>query len=403
MKKNLLRGDYLFTIITKLVIVLVSFINTIIINRYLGPELRGYYSYILNICNILILILNLGIGQSYVFYKKNSVNEVKSLFITLSLFQFILYFFILFTIKIFTNNEAYNYIAIVTIFGIINNQILFIALIENVKTRNKINLISNFIYTAILLFVYFFSNSNISLIVYSLGIRYFVEVILCFKYFNMYNNLRFKALNKNIIIEILKFGSVQMIISVLITFNYNIDVIIMKKFLGYADIGIYSLGVTLANMLWIIPDAFKDVLFNKSARKNSINTICKSISINIVVSLIITTVFIFIGREFIELFYGKEFLNAYKVSIILFLGTIPMIFFKLITPLYTSIGKQRRMLIVLILSNISNIVANFMLIPELGIIGAAISSVASYSLCGLIFLFYFIRENKVKLNYFKII
>lgn len=31
----------------------------------------------------------------------------------------------------------------------------------------------------------------------------------------------------------------------------------------FGDIGIYSLAVNLGGQLWLIPDAFKDVLFNK--------------------------------------------------------------------------------------------------------------------------------------------
>ena len=46
------------SLIIKIIAVMLSFINTIIINRFLGVELRGEYTFILNSANLVHLILN---------------------------------------------------------------------------------------------------------------------------------------------------------------------------------------------------------------------------------------------------------------------------------------------------------------------------------------------------------
>jgi len=78
-------------------------------------------------------------------------------------------------------------------------------------------------------------------------------------------NLDFKVASRAI-----KFGIFPMLSTLLITSNYRVDVIIMKQFLDYREIGYYIVGVELANKVWLISNAFKEVVFSKTAKKDSI-------------------------------------------------------------------------------------------------------------------------------------
>ena len=72
------------SLIIKIIAVMLSFINTIIINRFLGVELRGEYTFILNSANLVHLILNLGIGYSYSYFCKEKYENVKQIFSKIS-------------------------------------------------------------------------------------------------------------------------------------------------------------------------------------------------------------------------------------------------------------------------------------------------------------------------------
>ena len=69
-----------------------------------------------------------------------------------------------------------------------------------------------------------------------------------------------------------------------------------------------------------------------------------------------------------------------------------MIIYKLIHPLYISNGKQYKVMYILLISAIVNIILNFIIIPIKGAIGAGIASVFSYSICGIIFWYYFKKD-----------
>lgn len=96
----------------------------------------------------------------------------------------------------------------------------------------------------------------------------------------------------------------------------------------------------------------------------------------------------------IWLFYGAPFIPAYKVTIFIFLGIPAMSWFKIIYTLFNAQGRRKTSFFVLLLSACTNILVNYLVIPVLGIYGAALASVVSYSVCGIIFIFLYSRVSK---------
>ena len=52
-------------------------------------------------------------------------------------------------------------------------------------------------------------------------------------------------------------------------FNYRLDVLILSFFLGVGAVGIYATAVTVAEMLWYVPEAIATVLFPKTAASST--------------------------------------------------------------------------------------------------------------------------------------
>ncbi len=395
-RKLIKNNIYVNSVVSKLVYVLFSFINTILINRYLGPDLKGQYAYIMNIVNILVLVISLSIAQSYPFFFRKYGENIKQKFFNLIYCQLGIYLLIAVVLSFVFRNSNLSYILVISSMSQFNIQVIFLSIIENVRKKNMVSIVSIIFYSGLLMGLFVFANSNLqlALIAYT-GFVFLNSVLLVFMNKIFPNRTRF---DYKMLYEIINFSFFPMITSLLITFNYNIDVIILKQFVPYSSIGIYSLGVTLAGMLWIIPDAFKDVLFNKTAKDDSINEILFGIKFNVAVSIVIIFGFLFVGQTFIKLVYGNAFSDSYSVSVILFIGTIPMIFFKMINTLYIANGKQKTSFKILLVSVIINIVLNYLFIPRYGIIAAAISSVVSYSVCGMIMLLTFTKKYRIVIN-----
>ena len=80
------------------------------------------------------------------------------------------------------------------------------------------------------------------------------------------------------------------------------------------------------------------------------------------------------------------------------MGCFSLILFKILQPVYISYGKQFKAALFLVCSAIVNIVTNIIVIPKYNEIGAAIASVLSYTVCGMLFLFDYLRMNKRETN-----
>jgi O-antigen/teichoic acid export membrane protein len=388
------NNEYIVSLLSKIIFVGLSFTNSIIINRYLGPELRGEYAYILNLSNILTIVIGFNIASSYPYFSKKYGTNIIQKFINILFFQTGIYSICAIIFSLFLQDELVISLIVISIIGQFSNQLDFLSIITNVNKRNIIIIISAFIYSSILIFIFFNTENSLE---YIIGVLLIYNLIKIFLYICKNKFIPSKNLSTSIpLSEVLKFSSFPMIISLLSIFNYNIDVVILKLFVDNGEIGIYSVGVTLASMLWIIPDAFKDVLFNKTAKSDSIKAINFSIKINVYISLIVIIGFVIIGKTFITLVYGVDYIDAFNVTVVLLIGTVPMIFFKMVNTLYQAIGKQKFSFYILFISVMINVIVTFLIVPLLGIMGAAISSVISYLICGIIMLISFINKYDLR-------
>ena len=188
-----------------------------------------------------------------------------------------------------------------------------------------------------------------------------------------------------------------MAMNLLLYANYRLDVLMLEgSGVESVSIGLYAVAVGLAGLLWVVPDAFKEALYNIVARRNAVDEIVMAIAVNMLLALFVATGFFFLGRWFLSAMYGPDFADAHILVLILFVGTFPMILYKLIHPLYMAKGRSRTLVLTLGLSAAINVVLNLLLIPRIGSVGAASASVISYSITGAIFAGLFVKEYEVR-------
>ncbi|HFE9702438.1 TPA: oligosaccharide flippase family protein [Clostridium perfringens] len=395
----MIKNNYLNTIISKIVLILIQLLTTMILSRYLGPELKGKMAYILNISGIITIILDAGLEQTYGYFKRKNVENNFKKYLKVILIINIVYLFIGVLLNIILNNVNFIFITIISLFNIISIQLSYVMMIENINLRNKINIIVNIVYFFIILNIYFFTKSNLYFVLIIQIFRFFIEIILYnFKFKITIKDILKEKIEREYIVDMIKIGIPAMIMSLLITFNYSLDQIILKNYVNYYQLGLYSAGAAIASLAWFFTDSFKDVITSKTTEKDSVSEIIFSIKFNIYISIFIIIFFVLFGKFAIYIVHGSKFLNSYYVTIIILFGNIPMIFYKIINSLYINKGKQKISVIILSVSVIENIILNNILIPIWGINGAAFSTVFSYTSCGLIFLIIFCNEYNIKLK-----
>ena len=396
MLKNILKNPYFYSVSSKVIIAALGVLNMVFINRLLGPTLRGEYAYILNIVNLVMMFLNLGIYQSYPYFKRKDISQIQTKYINNVFFQLIIYLIISFILCILFKDKQQLIIIFTLIpFMVINKQVNFIVMVEDINLRNKINIYIELVYSLGLFIVFFTAWQNIYVILSLIYLKSALQVIFVIILFSVKINLR--LIDLKLLAKSIGVGFVSMLSLLMITLNYKVDILILKLFTDYKQIGLYSVGAVLAEQGWLISDAFKEVLFSKNARNDDIEDICMCIKINVVLTVLMFIGIALFGKPMLLILFGREFVEAYSVTIILFSGILGMVLFKMVYPLFIATGRQKISLVVLSVSTITNIIFNFLLVPYFGIQGSATSSVISYNTCGLLFMGIFCK--KYNLNF----
>ncbi|WZL82799.1 polysaccharide biosynthesis C-terminal domain-containing protein [Vallitaleaceae bacterium 9-2] len=392
------KNPYIHTIGTKVILVLLGLANSILINRYLGATLKGHYSYVMNIVIMTAIFMNLGVYQGYSSFKKEKIPHVREKFIQFFKWQMVFNYIVTLGV-FFTFSIDYKYFLLLIPLHVTARQMDFLCLIENIHIRNVSKIITTIVHTVALFIIYFFlPEANLLFIFFMLLLQQLVDIGV------KLNMLEIHVFNLGIKFDVALFkkavqvGILPLLSLLLITSNYNIDIFILKELAKFEDVGIYSLAVNLGGQLWLIPDAFKDVLFGKNAKKNDIKSIVEAIKFNFVFSLFMVLFFVIFGRMLIGFLYDDEFIRAYVPLVIIISGNVFMIFYKFIYTLFIADGKRKLSVVIFSVSVLINVGLNFLLIPRMNINGAALASLASYSFCGVAFLAVFMKKYKVELS-----
>lgn len=396
MFSKILRNDYSLNFINKIYTIMLGLVSSAFLTRYLGVIYRGEYSYITQIVLVLTLVFNLGIHQSYSFFYRKNNGGVFEKYISIYIIQFIVHSVIAILLIIFFNNNLYVYVAILLPFSVINQQMESTMAVENIRLKIKLHMFNVTIRMISFGIMFLFIETSLLPPILLTIFLNTLSVIIYFYYSKVKPNQITK--DRSFFKEVVTYSWVPMLTALLITLNYSVDIFFLKHMGSAIELGLYSTAVGIVNYFWLIPDSFKEVLVSKVAREYSTKSTLLAIKISVTSVALIIVVFIFLGKFAIALLYGQAFVDSYKVTLILSLGAISMVFYKMIGVVLLSEGKRWVYFFSLLISVIANIIANIFLIPIYGMYGAALGSIISYSICGLSFLFYFAKDKKLKIK-----
>ena len=389
------ENDYVYTIFTKIMAVVIGLIASSYSNRFLGPELKGELGQISSMISIVAVTANFGLYQPYPYYKRQGEPDVLSKFLRIFLLQFAVYTVIGVFAASVLHSFALTAVCLIAPIQVLANQLSFMIMVEDVKYKNKIFFTARITNTLITILAFYTMNRTILVSLALVVVGDLITVIMALRRMKQMPNplkadLRFAA-------KIVPFGFVSMITTLMITLNYRVDTLMMGYLFGIADaeIGFYALGVSLSEYGWLIPDAFREVLFSRTAKDDATGEVTMSMKVNLYLTLCMIVGILLLGKPVIWLLAGAEYLPAYPVTVLLIAGIIPMSYFKIIGTLLLAQGKKYTYLGMLTLSVMANIVCNMFTIPLWGKMGAAAASVVSYMVAGGCFLVYYLRSYKI--------
>lgn len=405
LKKNILMGGSF-----RAIIMVFSFFSSLITARYLGVELKGEYNYLITVGSFLWTLLDLGIYRSYPYLIRKFPNKINNLFkwATLTFIIEIIVLsctgllFINFWSKVLSYN--FNPIYMLLFIGYMTFSKYFMQLQSIFMGMDRIidQSIGDLLYgglTFLLFLIGFIFLHNVDrlavilaglVIAMGIGITYFIK---------QYNKVDFEEnLDLKFIYSAYSFGIRVFLSSIIIMLLVRVDIILIKKMLGFKEVGIYSIAAHIVDMLQVASNLVGGYLFVKLSDTEDDFTkwqLMKKIMMLFGAFLTVANLaFVLLGKILLRILYGIDFVPAYGVYLWLIPASYGLSFGSFFNNYLNSKGFPPITILIPAISLGLNIGLNLLMIPRWGLIGAAIASGIAYLLWFFLIIIYEQRRTK---------
>ncbi|MCM1992497.1 polysaccharide biosynthesis C-terminal domain-containing protein [Oceanirhabdus seepicola] len=400
---------------TQIMVSVLAFMTSIIIARSLGPENKGYVGYIILIFTLIGEYGNLGVLKASIFFQKRSNYDEEYVFInnqTFLLLNFIFISLIIIILKVtgkfFINYNAFHIICgLIIIFFTFSNLNMnnFYIGNERIRESNKFNIIMSLFKSISYFILWIIGRLDVN--TYLFVFAFSMVILAIFLYRNLNITMKFH-IDMKLIKKQISFGFAIYLSTLFIYMNYRMDQFFIKNMLGERAMGIYSVSVSLAELLFLIPGSVGTAILGRlynidSAQSTERKEVtAKTVKYTFYICLILGLIGMAM-TPLIPFVYGQEYADASLPTLILFIGIIFASIGKVSSSYFQSIGNTRNHLLITTTIFTVNLILNYILIPKMGIVGAAVASSVSYSVYGLLYVITFIKVEKFKLeDFFKL-
>lgn len=182
--------------------------------------------------------------------------------------------------------------------------------------------------------------------------------------------------------------------------NLEIGTIILAFFATREQVGIFSVASQITSRMMVIPTSLITVLIpkvaaNESGRKELIAKCCR---LTFQIMLIAMGVLAIVARPLVEILFSPEFAPAAILIQIMTIGIVIRSIGKVLVPYMLGTNRPGISSTSVAVGAVVNIIALWVLLPILGLSGAAVAMVVGFSASTLILLLYFIRITKCSIR-----
>ncbi|UII22660.1 flippase [Fulvivirga ligni] len=370
----------------KFVSTFLSLLSGILLVRYLGPDQFGVLSFSQSIFIMLTAICKLGLDnivvREIVENDKHQDSIISSAFLMKSILTLSTYCILMLIVLPFGVSTPEK-ITLIFCLGLIFQPIGILDLFFQTRSLSKYLVISKVIgviICSLLKFLCIYLEASLTVI----ALVFLLEPIITFGvlgyiYFSRSNQLKWRP-KLSFSKFLLKSSWLLLLSSMSVTLYLKVDVIMIKYFLSFSEVGIYSSAVRISEGWYFIPQAMVISLFPTiiKAKAESLHKyysqLQKLMNVMVWLSLFLALIVFFTGDYIIHFLYGEKYQAASSVlsihiwsGIFVFLGFVSGRW--LIIERMEFYAFKRSFYGALV-----NVVLNLILIPQFGINGAAIAT-----------------------------
>jgi O-antigen/teichoic acid export membrane protein len=248
---------------------------------------------------------------------------------------------------------------------------------------------------AMLLFYYWIEKSYFAYF-YGMIVSYVLVFAICKILTRKMQDKISYHLDKSVIKSTFLYGWQIELSSFLQFFNYRLSFYFLNYFMGAASVGVFSVGVTISEAVWIVSRSISMVQYSNVVKqgdtKDSRNETKVTAKYSLFISLLCLIFILFLPRQVFSLIFGKGFEGVKQVILLLSPGILALAVSNVYGNYFSAIGKVKILILKSAIGVVFTVGLSIVLIPTLQVAGACIVNTSSYIVSSIVLFWFFFRK-----------
>lgn len=392
--KSRIFGSFSSLLISQAIFSICSFIIGIFCSRYYGPTLMGEYNYSVSFTYLFTSILIMGLESVSIKdlsqKKEHGFGSLLTVFIIGQTVAILLCLITTFLLGLDKQKVFYNILLCLPWF--VNFLIIFkhyqIAK-SRLKYYSMLYIISTLLFTIIKILL-IVGGGTIKIFALVVCIETFVSFICMYASFKME---RIEAVSRkvdwNSVRSYIKIGIPFTVSALSVTAYMKIDQLMVGNMIGDRELGIYSLTVSLSECWYIIPTALYTAMLpslsiayaeNKNV-KEKMQKLADYLALIGYAAIVGVLVF---GKLLVPVLYGEEYLKVTNLMIVYVIAGFFVSIGFMFSAYFAIKEKSVYSMVRTMIGCVVNIVLNWILIQQIGSMGAVVATVITQFITGIV-------------------
>jgi O-antigen/teichoic acid export membrane protein len=195
----------------------------------------------------------------------------------------------------------------------------------------------------------------------------------------------------------IRYGFLSQLGNVIQFLNYRLSFFLINFYAGVAAVGVYSVGVTLSESIWIAAQSISLVQYARIANTDDLEY-CRVLTLQlskagVLVTTVLVGILLVVPPQFFGMIFGRDFSQVYFVIASMALGIIAFGYTIMISHYFAGLGRYHINTFASLCGLIATAVLSVILIPRYGYIGAGITSSIAYILTSLVQVRFFVQQS----------
>ena len=379
------------TLATRISMIVVGLVTSILIARILGPEGRGLYAVATAVGAFGVQFGNMGLHSSNTYFVAKNRKLLPPLLGNtilvgfcfgglLAVFAGAIFSFMpeIAPLHGFLLPLALSWIPVGLIYVLLQSLLIGV---KEIRVYNKVEFFNGFVFVVLIFLLIFIKRITVESVYFASLVALMVSILFILWGLRLLID-KFPAPSIRLFSENIRYGIKAYLAAFFAFIVLRIDVLMVNYMLGPKEAGYYSVAASMADLVYLLPTTVGMIIFPHLSEMG--NDGDRWIYARRVISYLALALFaviamsMFLAKPFVRLLFGKDFLPAVPAFIILGVA----IFFygvnNILSIFLASVAFPWFAVNIWIAVAILNIVMNLYMIKVFGILGASLSSLFCY-------------------------